>query len=1187
MKRIFLKNALVLSVFMLILGLCNITVVSAQPSCSLSFTGPAGNTLTSYIYSYPNYPNSDASLNVLVEDANEPLPMGTYLAWCVDASIFIDVAQTLPGTLYIGTLFPTCDTNLNNELPPNHTPTFYVSPAVWQQVNYMLNHKNGAYFWDIQVAINDLVGGPAPGPSPPYPPFDPTVVQSLLTDASNNAAAWVPHCGNVIGAVYDMLDEGSSVLTNAVQLLMVEVPFCQVTFTNCPPDLSLGCNPAPTSIPDCQNPVDPTKVAATSCCGYPVTITCTKSESTAGCMSFRFLIYTASDGYGNTASCMQTISWTTDTNVPVILAAPTNSNLGCNPATLPTEASVKAQVVATDNCTLQSTNVSHVDSGSPCAMTRTFSISVTDGCGNTAARTVVYTWTVDTNAPVITSAPTSSNLGCNPAVLPTDASVKALVMATDNCTLQSTNVSHVDGGSPCAMTRTFNISVIDGCSNAAARTVVYTWTVDTNAPVITSAPTSSNLGCNPAVLPTDASVKALVVATDNCTLLSTNVSHLDTGSPCAMTRTFTITATDGCGNVSASRTVTYTWTVDTNAPVITSAPTNSNLGCNPANLPTDVSVKALVAATDNCTLQSTNVSHLDTTNGCVVTRTFTITAMDACGNVSTPKSVVYTWTADTNAPVVVCPPDITISNNLVPYCTFIPGDYGAVCNGTNAASILTNCFKKVYTNGFLQCGITNSTGYCLKFTTCTNIQKFVPCGGTPGCLKANYSNPTSCEAGVFAGQALCLKLNVDFGDAKSVTGFSAGCGDLVLNDPTCPLNGKSIRQILGICNTALGGGDISSYGCTITNLSIICSNLNQSFQNCTPSPWCNGHLVPPAITNVSPSVTGYATVVDKCSSTPTLTYTDVISAGTCNGNYIIARTWVAVDGCGNSNSCTQNIFVGGSQASVCGSVFMDCNGDGFLTPGFDSGIPNIPVTLKNGQNIAVATNLTDSQGSYCFYNLTPGTYTVSIAQPTGNVQTAGTHTNHWLNSSGQQCWNENDGYQHCKGANGVDCWTANDGYQHWKNSSGQDCWKDKYGNSHTQSCNYVSCDVPKGNAETFTLAPCQALTFVNFAYQGTVPKPVVCVTGPSSGICGQTITYTCCVTNTGTACFTACQVTACGKSFTCPALSPGQGCSFPINYQFQYGDFGWFNCQASASCYYPSSSSPCTAQATCNTYVFW
>jgi len=679
------------------------------------------------------------------------------------------------------------------------------------------------------------------------------------------------------------------------------------------------------------------------------------------------------------------------------------------------------------------------------------------------------------------------------------------------------------------------------------------------------------------------------VAVDNCSVLKTNVSHTDVFSACGVTRTFAISATDGCGNTSPVQTVIYTWQVDTNAPTIVSLPKGTNFGCNPsaALLPTDASVRALVVAADNCSVQSTNVSHVDTTNGCTVTRTFTINATDGCGNTSTNQTVAYSWIVDTTAPTVMCPPDITITNDILPYCTYTPGDYGGPCNGSNAPSILTNCFKKVYGGGYVQCGITNSPGYCLKFTSCTNVQKFIPCGGSPGCLKASYSNPTNCEAGSFAGQVLCLKLNVDFGDAKSVTGFPAGCGDLVLNDPTCPLNGQSIRQILGLCQTALGGGNISTCGCTLSNLSIICSNLNQAFENCVPSPWCSGHVVPPGITNVPPSLTGYATVVDKCTSTPTLTYTDAITAGVCAGNYVIARTWTAVDGCGNSGSCTQNIFVGSSQGSVCGAVFLDCNGDGFLTPGIDVGIPNIPVTLKNSQGAIVATNLTDSQGSYCFYSLTPGTYTVSIVETNGCTQTAGTHTYHWLNNNSQQCWNENDGYQHCKGGDGVDRWTTSDGCQHWKNSNNQDCWTDKYGNSHTQNCTYVSCDIPKTNSETFTLPPCGNISYVNFAYQGNVPKVVYCVNGPSTGCWGQTATYNCCITNTGTACFTGGQVTACGKSVTCPPLSPGQGCSLPVSYQFQWWDCGSFSCQSAASCNYPTSSNPCTAQASCSTWVNW
>jgi len=1079
---------------------------AGQTDCPISFNGPAGNVLTSSIEAYANYPDSPALYSVYVTDTNQPIQLGTYLAWCVDADTFITASQALPGTPYVGLLYPTCDTNLNSELPSGHSASSYVSPQVWQEVNYLLNHKGNAYFWDIQVAINDLVGGPPP-PSPPYPPFSISYVEGLLNAASNNAASWIPQCGDVLGAVYIMQEEDDVELTNPVQFLLVEITNCPVTFTKCPPDIYLGCNPSLATIPSSQNSVNATNVAAESCCGRPVTITCSESDSTAGCSSLRFLTYTASDGYGNLATCTQTISWTVDTNAPVIVSVLTNVNLGCNPAVtlLPTDGSIAAQVIAQDNCGVLSTNVSHVDTNTACGTTRTFTITATDDCGNTS--------------------------------LP--------------------------------------------------QTVVYSWQIDTNAPVITSGVINSNLGCNPVTLPVAANLAALIRAWDNCTLAATNILTQDSGTPCGMTRTFKVTVVDECGNVSATQTNTYTWTVDTTAPVIVWAPASTNLGCNPLILPTDAGMQALVVATDNCTVRSTNVTHVDTTNACVVSRKFTINVTDECGNISSNDVVVYTWTVDTTPPIVTCPPDITISNTIPGYCTFGPGDYGSGCNGSNAASILTNCFKRVYTNGIVKCGITNTSGYCLTFSTCSNLQKFVNCGGVPGCLKANHTNPTNCEAGNFAGQTLCLELNLNFGDTKSIPGFNGACGNLVLNDPTCALNGQSVRQIFGVCNTALGGGGIPFPGCTITNLTVLCSNLNQSFECGVPSAWCQGHLIPPAITNVSPALTGYAMVVDKCTSTPSLTYTDSITAGQCLGNYVIARTWTAVDECGNSNSCTQMIYVGQSEASVCGTVFQDCAGYGFLTPGLESGISNVLVTLKNAQGVAIETNRTDGNGDYCFYGLNPGTYTVSITQPTNCVQTAGTHTNHCLNASSQQCWNDNDGYQHCKGGDGVDRWTAGDGCQHWKNGNNQDCWTDQYGRSHTQNCTYVSCDVPKSSAETFTLTPCEALTCVNFAYQGSLPKAAICVTGPGSGYCGQWSTYTCCITNTGTACFSACQVTVCGQPVTCPPLSPGQGCSIPVYHQYQWYDCGSFTCQASASCTYPNSSNPCTAQTTCSTWVNW
>src|SRR4029078_11568576 len=169
-------------------------------------------------------------------------------------------------------------------------------------------------------------------------------------------------------------------------------------------------------------------------------------------------------------------------------------------------------------------------------------------------------------------------------------------------------------------------------------------------------PTGSNLGCNPAAgsLPTDASVRALVTATDTCSTPTIAVTHTDTTSGCVTTRTFSITASDTCGNSSAATSVVYIWTTDTGAPSITASPSGSNLGCNPAagSLPTDASVRALVTATDTCSTPTITVTHSDTTSGCVTTRTFSITASDACGNSSAATSVVYSWTTDTGAPSI-------------------------------------------------------------------------------------------------------------------------------------------------------------------------------------------------------------------------------------------------------------------------------------------------------------------------------------------------------------------------------------------------------------------------------------------------------------------------------------------------------------------------------------------------------
>src|SRR5256886_6770815 len=194
----------------------------------------------------------------------------------------------------------------------------------------------------------------------------------------------------------------------------------------------------------------------------------------------------------------------TSTLFPSTTLFRSGSNLGCNPANPPTDATVASQVSASDTCSAVSTNVSHLDSTNGCVITRTFTVTITDACTNATSKNVVYSWTTDTTGPTL-NVPAGSNLGCNPANPPTDATVASRVTASDTCSAVSTNVSHLDTTNGCVITRTFTVTATDACTNATSKNVVYFWTTDTTGPTL-NVPTGSNLGCNPVNPPTDATV---------------------------------------------------------------------------------------------------------------------------------------------------------------------------------------------------------------------------------------------------------------------------------------------------------------------------------------------------------------------------------------------------------------------------------------------------------------------------------------------------------------------------------------------------------------------------------------------------------------------------------------------------------------------------------------------------------
>ena len=217
-----------------------LTPKSVENICP-SFADPA---ISAYVTAYPNYtgtppqvfPDPNAYFAVTVPDG-QPLDPGVYPAWCVDANTTITLQTpfgAFPGDFFIGSLIPTCDEGALATVP-NHGGTPPVGPPpvttleTWHKVEYILNHRGDNYFWNVQVAINRLVGGPsANDPNYPLKEGYPQVtsaaaVDALVADANANAASWIPSCTDKAAVLFNIDFNWDRVATDP-QLLVLEVP---------------------------------------------------------------------------------------------------------------------------------------------------------------------------------------------------------------------------------------------------------------------------------------------------------------------------------------------------------------------------------------------------------------------------------------------------------------------------------------------------------------------------------------------------------------------------------------------------------------------------------------------------------------------------------------------------------------------------------------------------------------------------------------------------------------------------------------------------------------------------------------------------------------------------------------------------------------------------------------------------
>ncbi|MBK9982139.1 MAG: hypothetical protein IPP15_06880, partial [Saprospiraceae bacterium] len=397
--------------------------------------------------------------------------------------------------------------------------------------------------------------------------------------------------------------------------------------------LTLGCNPSAADIEAALG----TAIVTDNCHINTIIITDGLVIGESICAVSQTRTFNASDICGNVAlSVTRTVTWSNDTQIPVITPSGTTLALGCNPTAGDIEAALGTATVE-DNCSVGTLEITDGPiQGGQCLRTRTRTFNVTDACGNVAievSRTI--TWSEDTIAPVITATGTTLSLGCNPKANDIEDAL-GTATADDNCTVGIPDVTDgpIMGESSCLLSRTRTFNVTDQCGNTAlqvSRTV--TWTIDNVDPVISGTMVSMTInGCDasdaPAAVTTFAGLQSLGLSIhDICTadgsLVVTSFDVVSGLCPVVITRTYIIA--DACTNsATASQVITVQDVTPPNVIAGTIADCYFTIP-----LAETAAIEATVA-TDDCSgfLNYAVLSTENPSGGILIT----VTVTDVCGN---------------------------------------------------------------------------------------------------------------------------------------------------------------------------------------------------------------------------------------------------------------------------------------------------------------------------------------------------------------------------------------------------------------------------------------------------------------------------------------------------------------------------------------------------------------------------
>ena len=381
-------------------------------------------------------------------------------------------------------------------------------------------------------------------------------------------------------------------------------------------------------------------------------------------------IWEAMDCSGNTAGHTQTI--TVIDNIAPVIAGGADYTAECdgagNLSELNTWLEDNGGATATDNCGPVSWSHNFEGLSDGCGATGTADVTFTasDDCGNSSTTTLTFT-IEDTTDPDLTVAPTH-DIACEDY----DPAAIYAASASDLCGSASVVlVSSNQVSGSCAGSYLHVYKAIDECGNESATMDQVVNLIDETAPTFTlNCPADQDLFTDDNCY-ADTSVGANGSATfsdldDNCDAAPTTaISHEDVTTPgCtgsySIARTWTITATDHCGNATTHTCVQTITVTDNIAPVPSiSCPADYTVDADEncaADTTPAAAGSATASATDNCSPEANIALDITYSDGAAVyacegeysfERTWSVTATDDCGN-SASTSCTQTITVEDN-----------------------------------------------------------------------------------------------------------------------------------------------------------------------------------------------------------------------------------------------------------------------------------------------------------------------------------------------------------------------------------------------------------------------------------------------------------------------------------------------------------------------------------------------------------